>query len=599
MTKPTPYRAFGKLLIEGIKQTSIARGETSQQTHQFLADELGYAVNTLYVWRRGEHLPDNPDTVAHLARIFVKAWRADRRWVNEFLKKGEYGPKQAVDALNQELFGDFPDEAAVPVARVTPPIQNATQAAGEPQTSTAGLSHRLRVALFNFLTIPLLKFVESAPDSLTGGVLARFQGNVGQGSPETMTLFPTICGDKGLDLAEQRLLVSAAFGTYFAGLLERDHGYIHLKGQIEVQSRPEQAGLDPLQRLYWAMQYPKGPRLIVIAAAGGMGKSTLAAKLIRCLFEEEAADMILGDSAKNQQVDPVSGAVNPLEPGYYDPASFYQQLQAQLGLPGKAESLNPRLVLRNIRDRLEGRRAVIFVDNLETVERGTALLKAVQQLATRDTRVIVTTRTVSGLSQPASDILLVRLNPLTQIDYARDFLKWHIQTHAVEHPTLSQLESDIDDEQRVQSLIDRTGGIPLLMQLVLSDVARFSWQYLEQLPHLFGLDLLNFLYRERWEELGTLGRPGQQAQQLLRFVAVEQYKGKAITFERIRRWTTESGRAVESGGMPSPQPALMLLQERFLLVNHDLQQGNFAIFPSLAEFLSHQDTGSKDGPGED
>ncbi len=74
MTKTTPHQAFGLLLTEGIKQTALARRESLQQTHQYLADELGYAVTTLYVWRRGEHLPDNPATVADLARIFAQTW---------------------------------------------------------------------------------------------------------------------------------------------------------------------------------------------------------------------------------------------------------------------------------------------------------------------------------------------------------------------------------------------------------------------------------------------------------------------------------------------------------------------------------------------
>ena len=41
-------------------------------------------------------------------------------------------------------------------------------------------------------------------------------------------MYSSACGDKGIDLGKHRLLISTAFGTYFAGLLERDCNHIHL-----------------------------------------------------------------------------------------------------------------------------------------------------------------------------------------------------------------------------------------------------------------------------------------------------------------------------------------------------------------------------------
>ncbi|MCA9978225.1 MAG: hypothetical protein KC413_20835, partial [Anaerolineales bacterium] len=122
-----------------------------------------------------------------------------------------------------------------------------------------------------------------------------------------VNLFETDCGNKGIDLAEQRLRVSAAFGAYFTGLLEREESYLPLTGQIDCPTGKGQEGLPPIQRVFWHLQNPKGPRLFIIAADGGMGKSTLASKLVRCLYDQEAVDLILGDSAKSEHIDPVSG----------------------------------------------------------------------------------------------------------------------------------------------------------------------------------------------------------------------------------------------------------------------------------------------------
>jgi hypothetical protein len=552
----------------------------------------------LYVWRRGEHLPDDPAAVAKLAGIFVQTWAADRSWINQFLASGEYGPRQAVEALLQALFGspedvsprsfsqamDKPEKAlGIPgktaLAGGTYP-QNATTKSPETQFQEK-TGHRVAMAVFNMLIALFFRVLEKTPAWLIDGVFNKLERPPQPAPPTQIALFPVTCGDKGINLAEQRLLVSSAFGAYFTGLLERDHSYVNLKGQIDVQTRPEQAGLDPLQSLYWALQYPRGPRLIIIAAEGGMGKSTLAARLIRCLFEERAVDLILGDSAKTQVVDPISGKIMLVPAGYYDPSTFYKQLCAQLGLPAP-ERTHAGTTLQHIRDRLEGRRAVILVDNLESVSRDTELLKAVQQLASRDNRIIVTSRAVSSRTVNSANILLVRLKPLTHFETARDFLQWHIKTHAAAHPDLAKLQQDLKNEKLVRPLLARTGGIPLLVQLVLSDVARFSWTYLDGLPDLFGPDLLDFLYQERWQELERRGEAGRQAQALLHFIGKEQYLGHKITFDRLNQWVIHTGLGSSS------QAALQLLQERFLIVNHDLQQGHFAIFPSLAEFLSKQ-----------
>jgi hypothetical protein len=433
------------------------------------------------------------------------------------------------------------------------------------------------------LVAVLLKLLESTPALLVDKLLDRIGGRKPKPAQESdVALYPPGCGDRGIDLGQQRLLISSAFGTYFAGLLERDHSYIGLKGQIQCPARPRQECLAPLQRIYWAMQYARGPQALVIAGEGGMGKSTLAAKIVRCLFSQQAVDMILGDSAKTQRVDPTSGTLTDLTPSYYDVASFYKALCGQLGLPYQPGDTGAQQTLSSIRDRLEGRRAVIVVDNLETVSGDEELLRSLHSMCTRDVRVIVTTRRTATLTDRRSSVLVVTLRPLKEFEDAYRFLRWHIRTHSNEHPRLKELEQDVEKKRRVDRLIERTGGIPLLMQLVLSDVARSSWGYIEDLPRLFGEELLSFLYASRWDELRALGKDGSVAQNLLRWAAHEQYRGREVTFNRLTEW------ALDSEGVQSPQPALRLLQERFLIVNYNPKRGNFALFPSLVEFLDEQ-----------
>ena len=175
--------------------------------------------------------------------------------------------------------------------------------------------------------------------------------------------------------------------------------------------------------------------------------------------------------------------------------------------------------------------------------------------------------------------MLVHLRPLTQPAALDEFLHWHVERHAAEQPWLRTAAQQGAAAAQKQLLLARTGGIPLLVQLVYSTVARLSWAYLDGLPRLYGDDLLAFLYAERWQELAAADAPGRCAQELLRLVAAAQVKGERVDLAYVQQWAARSG-----AGALLPQ-AFHLLYERFLLVNSDRDVGDFALFPSLAEYV--------------
>lgn len=443
--------------------------------------------------------------------------------------------------------------------------------------AVASLGVAIAWAYFDFGFEPILALL----GAIATFVVSFFVENVS--SPATssaqVNLFEADCGNKGIDLADQRLRVSAAFGAYFTGLLEREESYLPLTGQIDCPAGKGQAGLPPIQRVFWHLQNPKGPRLFIIAADGGMGKSTLASKLVRCLYDQEAVDLILGDSAKSEHIDPVSGERLTFAAGYETMSGFFQRLCTQLGVPYE----NDETALTDIRRRLVGRRAVIVVDNLETVKQGDALLQSLLRITSRDIRAVVTTRHAVGLRFLGRQHLLLHLNPLKDQSVVLEFLRWHINQHKQSHPDLVQLQSDLGDKKRLKWLIERSGGVPLLMQLLVSDIARSSWDQVQQLPTLFGTKLLTFLYTARWEELQKLDKAGQFARQLLHWLRQEQFSNRRITAKRLSEWAKGKGQEQLLG------EALSLLHERFLIVNSDQKKGNYAIFPSLAEFLQSQE----------
>jgi hypothetical protein len=392
----------------------------------------------------------------------------------------------------------------------------------------------------------------------------------------TVELYGAECGESPINLSTQRLQVSTSFGAYFVGLLEKPNLYLDLEAQIDCPAANRQTGLAPLQRIFWHLEYARGPRMIIIGGEGGMGKSTLTAKIIRCLHQEQAIDLILGDSAKSRHIDPLSRKIIHIAQGVYDPASFHHRLCSQVGLP----AFSGKDAVTAIRDRLLGRKAVIVMDNLETVKKGDEILDTLLALTSRDIRAIVTTRKIHGLRALDSKSLVVQLQPVTDPTVVEEFLNWHIEQHQYQHPALRSLRHGLS--HHIPWLVTRTGGVPLLMQLVLSDVARSSWVSVQSLPSLFGRDLLDFLYQARWDELGGLGSSGHIAREVLRWIAHEQYHGQRITSKMLSEWAVS--RVLDSY-LPE---AISHLFEMFLVTNRDSIQGNFSIYPSLVEFIDKQ-----------
>ncbi|MBI4707591.1 MAG: AAA family ATPase [Candidatus Omnitrophica bacterium] len=436
--------------------------------------------------------------------------------------------------------------------------------------------------LIDFLTQYFVKLIfaliDNSPNWLGAKVFEGFSPRKTK-SIEEILVDPK-CGDQRMDLRDNRLLISSAFGSYFTGLLERDHSYVNLRGQVIVEATGFGSIQDPFQKIYWALEHSRGPQVILLAGQGGMGKSTLAAKIIRCLYSQGGIDVIIGDSAKTQEVNPVSGSIKSIDPAYYNVDTFIRRINQQLGLPTpNGRSIQTRM-LSAIKDRLEGRRTIVVIDNLETMSKGADLLTAVRYLAGRDLRILITTRTISGLTENMLGLLLIKLQPIKDISSAQDFIRWHIVTHLGVHPDLSKLSKDLDNKKNIEKLIEKTGGVPLLIQLLVSDVARTSWDRLDKIPHLFGQDLLAFLYDERWEELDRLGDIGKVAQHVLAYVSLSQYEGKKITLNSILEWSKKSET------LSVIQESIRILEQQFLLVNSDQKYGNYSIFPSLSEYLN-------------
>ena len=384
------------------------------------------------------------------------------------------------------------------------------------------------------------------------------------------------CGDDSFDLTYRRPFVSTQFGSYFTSMFEMTNGYLQIDGQIDCPSYQGIGLLPPLQKIQYLFRLPKGPRIIFLAGNGGSGKTTLAVKLLKCLFSEEDADFILGESAKTAIVDVNTGDVKSVLPGFYNSQSFYHKIYQQLGLPENIDFANTRLLLKRIKSRLKMNkyRAVLILDNLETLNRRDVeiLMNTLRPLLCREIRVLITTRNIEYMPD---NTYVVNLRPLSNLT-VRPFLEWHIHQHSEQIEGLSSLAEQLDG-QKAEKLAMVSGGIPLIIQLLLSNVCLYSWAYLDR-PLPIGVSVLEFLYQQHWDEFSQQGAIGIQIQALAKFVVTRQKNGQMTLLQDIQQWGSENSYA-------DVAPLLKPLQDRFLIIQRGNLAKEFVTFPSFIDFV--------------
>jgi hypothetical protein len=373
------------------------------------------------------------------------------------------------------------------------------------------------------------------------------------------------------------------FGAYFTSLLEKEALYTPITGQLICDRAANSTIKDPLQYAMWTLIDAKGARILLLAAEGGMGKSTLASKLIRCLYEREDIDMILGDSAKQYVVNPITGHVDTTKPGYDSAQSFLERISTQLGLVYDV-SLSDAQHITHIRDRLIGRRAIIVVDNLESVHQSDRIIQMLKALVNRHIRAIITTRITTGFNGSQPEILSIQVKSLTEQMQIRNFMQWHIQQYTHNHPRLQTFATQIPTNEQIHWLIQHSGGIPLLVQVLLSEIARTSWMSAMNRTNLFGQELLDALYLDHWRELGNLNMPGILARAILEYVNREAHHGERITYKHLAQLAEDQ----QLGDVAVLDAALSLLHERFLIISSNDTHGNFSLYPSLSDFIQTQ-----------
>jgi len=248
-----------------------------------------------------------------------------------------------------------------------------------------------------------------------------------------------------------------------------------------------------LEQLLSIFNDPHGPRLVSLEGIGGIGKTALARTFAGLPEVVASWSTILWVSARQVSLSD-EGSVIPAD----DPAVTLDDISLRL-----AEQLNlANLQGKSLAERLDGlaaalanRRALVVIDNLETVNEYQQLVPALAKLA-GSSRFLITTR------QTLRSFPYVRVIPLNELtrDVAFDFLNSELERRG--RPVTIEIE-------QFSQLYETIGGIPLVLKLAASQLM------LHPLPELIenirgachGIDgLFHYLYRQTWENLTDSGR---------------------------------------------------------------------------------------------
>jgi len=261
-----PYPQFARILSRYLHERD--------RSGSWLARRLGVSPATVNRWLSGERRPNSPERVIEIA----KALNINELQVqNDLLMAAGYGYAHPEQELTQA--SAFEQKASPPTEQdsLLPDEWESTQPDAEVLSRSAPRARR---------------WIATARQRIKQAFLPK---------PDIPRILPDNCGSAPLSLREQMLTLSTAFGMYFVGLLERENSFVPIQDQVRIaDDRVDHPNSYEaiLQRLL-----QDDIRITVLASEGGMGKSTIAAQIIRCLFELEAVDVIIGDSAKSQMFD--------------------------------------------------------------------------------------------------------------------------------------------------------------------------------------------------------------------------------------------------------------------------------------------------------
>lgn len=276
---------------------------------------------------------------------------------------------------------------------------------------------------------------------------------------------------------------------------------------LELYGRAKE--LDSLARFLSAKSPEKG---IAIQAIGGMGKTALAREY--CFASEvwDTYDLVLGAQALKRQIN-VNGSLSGSAIRFHDlgtvmePREFLVTLAEQLNLE-RAGILTVRELETEIVRCLDGKSALIVLDNLETMKNTVKVLELLDRICLPPTRkALITTRRFPA-NDPAG-FKLLRLGAIQDASACRQLV-------------VDRISRDIDveavDDDAIKAVVEVGQGHPLALELLTGKLVtrgsgailtlREEWRKrrVDTSRDEFLSALCNYVFDDRFQEqIGEIG----------------------------------------------------------------------------------------------
>ncbi|MBE7549607.1 MAG: helix-turn-helix domain-containing protein [Anaerolineales bacterium] len=388
----------------------------------------------------------------------------------------------------------------------------------------------------------VVRLIEIFADSLDMTDVQRWTAQAGYrlGQTELQKIFPTLTVPSDLS---SRTPETTARSTLLAMLPDT-----HLFGIGRER-----------QQLRLVLEQASAPWLVAIDGIGGIGKSSLAAALVRELASTDRFHRIAWTSAKQEEFFSRSG-LEALQRPALDAVTLTDSLLEQLG--------EPLLLTRSPAEKQAGLFALlkklpylVVIDNLETVIDYQTLLPALRQWA-NPTKFLLTSR---HTLHAYDDIYCFSLKELSQSD-ALALLSYEAEIRgatALASATPAQLAS----------IYEVVGGNPLALKLVVGQTRVLPLtQVLDNLREARSKkieDLYTYIYWQAWHALDEAGRqtllvmPLAQGGTLTHIAALTDLHGTDLT-QALEELVTLSLLEV-SADLEQPRYRIHRLTETFLL----------------------------------
>lgn len=273
----------------------------------------------------------------------------------------------------------------------------------------------------------------------------------------------------------------------------RDEQVQRISARLEAPTYTRLFGVEEnLEVLRERLTHNEEPWILAVEGMGGIGKTSLADALARRLAHEIHFRNIAWITVRQRLFRLTGDVKTASKRPNLTPAGLVDRLLDQFALKS-LQRHPPKEKLAGLRSYLKENRALIVIDNLETITDYHALIPRLREL-TNPSKFLITTR---YSLQGESGVYIYPLKPLSQ-EATAALIRYEARNQGLLE--LAQAPEDV-----LATLYRVTGGNPLAVKLIVGKLHTFSLPVvLERLTEAQGKSvqkLLDFLHAEAWRSL--------------------------------------------------------------------------------------------------